>query len=181
LFARFLGEEIFLDNDKIWKQLVDHKYGTSSPNLFTCRECGGSNFWKGVLWAVNVAKMGYRWKIENGYKIRFWEDVWIGNSILVIHFWKIYSIINEQNRPIRELWVGVDLKCTFRRCVDIRLFNQWEEILAIDSSINLSDEDDEPIWQYNFSGLYSSHSLYKVINFRGGGLFLCLLQQFGSW
>jgi hypothetical protein len=61
----------------------------------------------------------------------------------------------------------VDLKCTFRRCVDIRLFNQWEEILAIASSINLSDEDDEPIWQYNSSGLCSSHSLYKVINFRG--------------
>jgi hypothetical protein len=103
--------------------LVDHKYGTTSPNLFTYRKYGASNFWKRVLWAAKVAKMGYRWKIGNECKIRLWEDVWIGNSSLAIQFWEIYNIINEQNRSIRELWDGVDLKCTFRRCVYIRLFN----------------------------------------------------------
>jgi hypothetical protein len=34
-------------------------------------------------------------------------------------------------------------------------------------TINFTNEEDEPIWQFQSSGLYSSHSLYKVINFRG--------------
>jgi hypothetical protein len=49
-----------VDKEKIWRQLVDFKYNTSNPNLFTCRESGSSNFWKGVLWAAKVEKMGYR-------------------------------------------------------------------------------------------------------------------------
>jgi hypothetical protein len=52
--------------------------------LFT--EFGVSNFWKGVLWAAKVAKMGYRWRLENECKVRFWEDVSIENSSLAIQF-----------------------------------------------------------------------------------------------
>jgi hypothetical protein len=63
------------DNDKLWKQLIDFKYRTQHPNIFTCLDNGVSNFWKGVLWAGKVAKMGYRWRVGNGQKIRFWEDI----------------------------------------------------------------------------------------------------------
>jgi hypothetical protein len=56
---------------KIWKMLIDHKYNTRNPNLFTYGEIGVSNFWKGVLWAAKMAKMGYRWKLENGTRIHF--------------------------------------------------------------------------------------------------------------
>jgi hypothetical protein len=37
-----------LDKDKLWKQIVDYKYDTSSPNIFACGDRGVSNFWKGV-------------------------------------------------------------------------------------------------------------------------------------
>jgi hypothetical protein len=102
--------------------LVDFKYKTAKPNIFNCKSDGVSNFCKGVLWAANVAKMGYRWEVGNGYKIRFWEDVWVGSSSLSIQCWEIYCLINEQNRSIVELWGCVNLKCTFRCCVDSRLF-----------------------------------------------------------
>jgi hypothetical protein len=38
--------------------------------------------------------------------------------------------------------------------------------VAIASSINFSEED-EPVWTFQSNGVYSSHSLYRVINFRG--------------
>jgi hypothetical protein len=72
------------DKDKTWRMLIDFKYITNSPNIFTCRDQGASNFWSGVLWATKVAKMGYRWKIGNGKSIRFWEDIWLGSSSLAI-------------------------------------------------------------------------------------------------
>jgi hypothetical protein len=42
-----------------------------------------------------------------------------------------------------------------------------EELLSIASSICLNDKDDEMVWMFNSSGVYSSHSLYRVVNFRG--------------
>jgi hypothetical protein len=39
--------------------------------------------------------------------------------------------------------------------------------VSIASTIVLAGEDDVVVWQYQSSGLYSSQSLYKIINFRG--------------
>jgi hypothetical protein len=156
------------DKGKIWKMLIDFKYNTSNPNIFTCKNSGVSNFWSGVLWAAaNVARMGYRWNVGNGVNVRFWEDVWLGTSNLAIQYWELYYIVNEQNKSIAELWDGCNLRCTFRRCVDIRLYNMWEELLSIASTICLTDKEDEMVWQFHSSGIYSSHSLYRVVNFRG--------------
>ncbi|GJN16538.1 hypothetical protein PR202_gb03539 [Eleusine coracana subsp. coracana] len=49
-----------VDNDKIWKQVVDHKYKTSQPNVFCSNAQVSSHFFKGFIWAAQVAKMGYR-------------------------------------------------------------------------------------------------------------------------
>jgi hypothetical protein len=47
-----------MDKDKIWKSLIDFKYRTEEPNIFSSKEAGASNFWKGVIWDTRVAKMG---------------------------------------------------------------------------------------------------------------------------
>jgi hypothetical protein len=119
------------------------------------------------MWAAQVARIGYRCKVGDVNKIKFWEDVWLGSSSLVIQYWEMYSIINEQNGTIAQLWDSENLMCTFRRRVDVRLFSPWKEVLSIASSIVLTDEEDEPACQFYSSRIYSSQSLYSVINFRG--------------
>jgi hypothetical protein len=96
-----------VDKEKIWKLIID--YDTKNPNIFYCRSNSCSNFWKRVLKAAQVAKMGYRWKVGDGKKIKFCEDVWIGSSSLAIQFWEIYCIVNEQNSTLADLWVGEQL------------------------------------------------------------------------
>jgi hypothetical protein len=73
---------------------VRSKYQVDSPNLFCCDDRQGSSFWKGVMWAAKTAKM------ENGKKIRFWEDIWFGSYSLAIQYWDIYSIVNEKGITI---------------------------------------------------------------------------------
>ena len=68
---------------------------------------------------------------------------------------------------IAELWDGVNLKCTFRRTVDIRLYTMWEEIVQLARAISFTTGPDSLIWQFNSNGVCSSQSLYRVINFRG--------------
>jgi hypothetical protein len=67
----FWVKRYHLDTNKLWKQIIDHKYNTDNLNMFACSDLGASPFWKGVLSAARAIKMGYRWKVENGRKITF--------------------------------------------------------------------------------------------------------------
>jgi hypothetical protein len=50
-------------DNKIWKQIIDHKYNVNAPNIFSYSSIGASPFSKGVLCAAKVAKLGYQWKV----------------------------------------------------------------------------------------------------------------------
>jgi hypothetical protein len=59
--------------------IVDSKYQSRSSNLLYAKSREASPFEKGILWVVQAAKMGYRWHVGDGTKIRFWEDHWLGS------------------------------------------------------------------------------------------------------
>jgi hypothetical protein len=152
---------------KLWREIVDCKYNTNSPNLFYCNGREAYPFWKGVLWASQAALMGYRWQVGKGDRTRFWKDHWFGTCSLAIQCWEIFVIVNDHHASIKEVWDGENLKFTFRRTVDNRLMNQWHELVQIASNVQFNDEDDSIIWKFNSSGKYSVQSLYAIINDRG--------------
>jgi hypothetical protein len=155
------------DRGKIWRDLIDFKYKTDRPNIFDTKDANCSHFFKGFMWAARAAKVGFRWKVGDGRKIKFWEDNWLGSSSLAIQFWDLYSIVNEKTSTIAELWDGHNLKCTFKRTVSERLGRVWLEIVQLASTITFSEEEDALIWSFSSNGIYTSQSLYRVINFRG--------------
>lgn len=67
-----------LDGDKLWKTLLNHKYDTDRPNILCTRSNEASQFFRGIMWAAEAARMGFRWKVGDGRKVRFWEDHWLG-------------------------------------------------------------------------------------------------------
>jgi hypothetical protein len=103
----------------------------------------------------------------SGNWVKVWEDVWIGTTSLAIQYWMIYCLVNEHNKSMPELWDGETLKCTFRRCIDRRLFDMWDELVNLMTIVEMSEEDDALIWQFQSNGVYSSQSFYSVINFSG--------------
>lgn len=104
--------------------------------------------------------------VGNGVKIRFWADTWFGTSPLADQY-PIYVICSEQNATISNVWDGLQLKFTFRQNFSAKLMSLWYELTAIASWISLSEEMDSLVWQFENKGVYSSSSLYRVINFRG--------------
>ena len=155
-----------LTDTKLWKALLDFKYNTSKPNIFCCKDTGASQFFKGFMWATKAARIGFRWKIGDGKKVKFWEDNWLGNSSLAIQFWDLYVIVNEKNSTIADLWDGNELKCTFRRTVSPTLSRKWLEVVQLASTIELTGGEDNLIWQFTSDGFFTSQSMYKVISFR---------------
>jgi len=47
-----------LNKSAIWINIVDFKYKTEKPNVLCCSTLGTSPFWKGVVWAMQAARMG---------------------------------------------------------------------------------------------------------------------------
>jgi hypothetical protein len=42
------------------------------PSQVICRQVYGiPSFWKGLLWAVNIVKMGYKWRVEMDQNLGF--------------------------------------------------------------------------------------------------------------
>jgi hypothetical protein len=40
-------------------------------------------------------------------------------------------------------------------------------VVSVAESLILTEDEDEPVWMRSSFGVYSSHSLYSIINFRG--------------
>jgi phage tail tube protein FII len=60
---------------------------------------------------------------------------WLSN------FGGFICIVNEQGARISEAWDGVNLQFTFRRTFNRETMEQWQELVQIANSINLSDEE----------------------------------------
>jgi hypothetical protein len=74
-------------------------------------------------------------------------------------------ICNEKTKSIAEIWVG-ELRLSFRRNFSDRVLHVWGELCALVETLVLNDDFDALVWEYEKSGVYSSQSLYAVINFR---------------
>jgi hypothetical protein len=55
------------------------------------------------MWATKAVKFGYKWHVGNGKSIKFWEDIWFGNSPLATQFWDLYFVSNQQNKTISDI------------------------------------------------------------------------------
>jgi hypothetical protein len=49
-----------LQSESIWVKIVDYKYNTNNPNFMCRNNTAASPFWKGVMWALQAARMGIK-------------------------------------------------------------------------------------------------------------------------
>jgi hypothetical protein len=136
-------------------------------NIFHSNKSHASPFWKGVFLAAQALKFGYRWIVRDESKVRFWEDSWFGSVPLAVQFWDLYTIGNEKTKTIAEVWVERELRLTFRRTFSERMLEVWDELRVVVENLVLRDETDALVWCYNFAEVFSSQSMYAIINYRG--------------
>jgi len=74
--------------------------------LKVCKEGGGDGWFQ--------EEVG--WKLGSGDKVRFWEDVWVGNSNLKSMFPRLYSLSLNQGQKVEVVgvWEESTWKWTLR-------------------------------------------------------------------
>ena len=107
------------------------------------------------MWALQAGRMGIKWLVGNGRKVRFWEDIWFGNSSLTTQFWPLYVINEQQGKTISQVWDGHVLRLTFRRSVSENLVNMWYNMLSMVEDLNIQEDDDQIIWSFSSNGKFS--------------------------
>jgi hypothetical protein len=66
-------------------------------------------------------------------------------------------------KPLAAVWVGGELRLTFRRAFSNVLMEKWELIVE---QVSLNEDLNALVWCYEKSGTYSSHSCYSIISYR---------------
>jgi hypothetical protein len=136
----------------------------------------GSKPWFSSLWWKDLSLIGSNldanWlaqnvkrRLGNGASTRFWLDTWVGSSSLKDRFPRLYSISNQKEASVADLWGGVGVgswNFNWRR----PLF-AWEEALMIDflASIQvvLTDGVDKWSWAREPNGIFSVKSTYGLL------------------
>lgn len=61
------------------------------------KQRNGSQFWQGLEKAKEWYERGTKWRVGNGQKVRFWQDIWLGSCPLKIQFPRLYRISRQQD------------------------------------------------------------------------------------
>jgi hypothetical protein len=77
------------------------------------------------MWAAEDVKFCYKWKIGNVRIVKFWEEIWFGNTNLATRFGDIYFVSDQQSKTIVELWDETTLRYNFRRTFSDEMMSQW--------------------------------------------------------
>ena len=123
-----------------------------------CKEGEGSGWFQQQL----------GWKIGRGDKVRFWEDVWVGNNNLKTLFPRIFSLSLNQEQRVEE--VGEWLESVWRWNISWRRIRfEWETSLETELLLHISqarlvrEQTDVQVWEYDDSGLFSVNSAYACL------------------
>ena len=78
-----LNWRLLEERDAIWAKTLSAKYLPNGPVIshLPTHRCGSSN-WRALKAGHEVFRNGLRWAVNNGSKVSFWFDKWVGNCPL---------------------------------------------------------------------------------------------------
>jgi len=166
---RFVSEE-----KGRWKDLLVSKYGMDLDCPQTPVKM--QSWWWRHLQKVCTEGEGVgwfqsqlAWRLGSGDKVKFWEDVWIGNSSLKTLYPRLFSLSLNQDLKVSEVgeWVDAVWRWNLRWS---RVRFEWGSMLEANliqhiSRISLtSEQKDVQTWGSEDSGTFSVNAAYHFLS-----------------
>ncbi len=162
-----------------WKEMVVSKYGLGSE-VSRIPVKLQSWWWRDLAKACGEGgdegwfQKEVGWKLGRGDKVRFWEDIWVGNSSLKTLFPRLYSLSSNQGQKVEEVgrWDDEVWRWNLRW---IRARFEWEskleeEMLTFLSTTSLRREKkDGHTWGSEDERCFSVKFAYACLANQGRG------------
>ncbi|KAM7480816.1 hypothetical protein LguiB_005399 [Lonicera macranthoides] len=159
------------EQNSFWCLIIKSKYGIHvngwDTNLVT--RSTHRNPWKAISSGIEKFKAFIRLKVGMGNSIRFWEDIWVGDSSLASLFPRLYSISRNINSSIASVirWHHHDFyswDLEFRRNLHEREIGEFSELLGLiyHSKVSRTVRDSR-YWVGEKSGIFSCKSFFHLL------------------
>ena len=102
-------------------------------------------------------------KIGNGESVRFWEDVWLGETTLAQQYPSLYNIVITKQVCVAYVLAQTPINIEFRRRLDGNKWNEWLHLCQRFMTVNLTSQKDVFIWKLINDGVFTIKSMYSAI------------------
>jgi hypothetical protein len=164
-------------NHAVWKEVISSKYGAAAVGKVEIHE--DCKPWFASLWWRDISSIGlnldinwfssnaYR-KLGNGMQTRFWWDIWNGGIPLKDRFPRLFSISNQQNASVAEMYNnnigGERWLFTWRRRFFVWESELFEELKDSIYGTVLSESEDCWCWRPENDAVFSVKSTYNLVS-----------------
>jgi hypothetical protein len=104
-----------LSEEGMWQQLLCNKYLKNKTLAQVEVRPTDSPFWKGLMHVKEDFFKRGSFKVGDGQSVRFWEDVWLGDTPLSHQYPALYNIIQHKNVLVSTVLETQPINLTFRR------------------------------------------------------------------
>lgn len=98
---------------------------------------------------------GVKFHVGNGNTIRFWEDTWLGETPLSMHYPVVYNIVRHKEAYVVTILHTTPLNIQFRRSLIGERWNSWLHLIRRLMDAQFSNQPDTIQWNLTTSGSFS--------------------------
>jgi hypothetical protein len=159
--------KIVQGSDDLWFKILQAKY-MPNGNFFQSKTRGASQFWQGLHKVKHLFKWGAVYKVHNGEKISFWEDVWLGDVPLKIQFPTLFSFCEDHLVSVADSYDEGEWSIDLRRALTTEEAGQKASLLDLLNQVFIEETlPDEVEWVLDKSKQFSTKSFYRFLSHRG--------------
>jgi hypothetical protein len=107
-----------LTEEGVWQQLLRNKYLINKTLSQVEAKPTDSPFWKGLMRVKDDFFSKGRFVTGDGSTVRFWEDVWLGDTPLSQQYSSLYNIVQNKNVMVADVLAQTPLNIGFRRVLN---------------------------------------------------------------
>jgi hypothetical protein len=159
------------ERDAFWRQVVEVKYGSLWGGWCSkhCRGAYGVGLWKGIRRGWDQFTHFISFSVGNGARVKFWSDVWVGDSTLKGAFPDLFSIAADKEAAVAD-YLRIQNDHIHWEVMFERNLQDWE-IESLTSfldriySASLNDSGiDQMCWQRDGQRGFTVKSYYSCLN-----------------
>lgn len=113
-------------NDACCK-LLRNKY-MQEGGFFQSNARGASQFWKGLYEIKKWLSLGSAYELGNGKSVRFWEDVWLGDTPIKTQYPNLYNICGDKDWTVGQCCSDGEWEIQLRRSLGPDLLGEWNDL-----------------------------------------------------
>ena len=132
-----------LTTDGTWQQIIRNKYLGTKPLVQVQWKSGDSHFWASLMKVKRDFLRFGNFVIKDRSQVRFWEDIWLGNSPLREQYPQLYNIVRKKQDMVAEVLRTPSPNLSWRRDLIGSKLVMWNNLVSRLANVVLTHDRDE--------------------------------------